>query len=141
MWLMPQLVKLWNPATQGCRYKKVTRGAQTSSKKRNPSRIIKILRNHFKLKKHFDCKQMENERSYGKSITYNTSFLTVFPKKPPLANTRGKLLCLKDHQSLNQPWPLLFFCFVLINKHNNFCRLTCWKESSNKVCLDTLIFT
>lgn len=43
--------------------------------------------------------------------------------------------------SLNWLWPFLFLCFVLINKHNNLCRLTCWKESSNKVCLDTLIFT
>lgn len=40
---------------------------------RSPLRIIKIPRNHIKLKKHFKCKQLGAEGSFGKTVIYNTS--------------------------------------------------------------------
>lgn len=40
---------------------------------KSPLRIIKIPRNNIKLKKHFKCKQLGAEGSFGKSVIYNTS--------------------------------------------------------------------
>lgn len=44
---------------------------------RSPLRIIKIPRNHIKLKKHFKCKQLGAEGSFGKTVMYNTSVLSL----------------------------------------------------------------
>lgn len=136
MWLTYELF-----FTGCCRCKKFTIGAHTSSQKRSSLRIIQISRNHTKLKKHFDCEQLGAERSFGVSTIYVTSVLTVFPKNLFLWLIPEGDYCAWSTISLNWLWPFLFLSLVLIEKHNNLCRLTCWKESSNKVCLDTLIFT
>ena len=126
--------------TGSCRCKKFRRGAQTGSQRRSPLRIVKYPETTSSSRSISIVNSWELKDNLVKLLYTLLLFLQSF-LRTRLWLTPEEDYCARRTISLNRLWPFLFLCFILINKHNNLCRLTCWKESSNKVCLDTLIFT